>query len=217
MKKFLCLFFSLSLLICLISCDSKQSNTEDFTPIPFEEVKYEYDFEYYRHEHPYVYTDYYAETNYTAEFRYLINYSPWKIFLMDQFEEATGGCAATLINFEIVERNIGVWTFKRNEVIFGDVPYEQFTVTSVLTDTMYNVHLYEVGKEYFITTTNKWNQHFKFVTFSFVRGMHINLTDLTDFTWCRGFITFPDYATREGIIDYFKNLANEYGYKGYKP
>ncbi|MBE6731202.1 MAG: hypothetical protein E7564_05900 [Ruminococcaceae bacterium] len=179
----------------------------------FEDVIYNYDFNHYRIPHPYIDTDYYIiSPSYSQEFLLKARTKAWEFFWEDQYMSATGGCSAELINFEIIERNVGVWTFKRNKVVFGNIPDETFKVISNLTDTKYNVHLYEIGKEYFITTTHNWSDHWNCEAYRFVGGMHINLTDLFDFSWYRGTIIFPDYATKESILNHFKCLAEDYGY-----
>ena len=218
MNKFLRILLLFILLLTFSSCSSYKTDNKEYAPIKKEDVIYKYDFNHYRIPHPYIDTDYYIlSPSYSQDFLLKAETKAWEFFWEDQYKDATGGCAAELLNFEIIERNTGVWTFKRNEVIFGEVPDETFKVTSRLTSTKYNVHLFEVGKEYFITTTHRWSQHFNEETYSFVGGMHINLTDLFDFSWFRGTIIFPDFATKESILDHFKNLAEDYGYKDFTP
>ena len=217
-KPFVSLIISLLLSLSFVSC----GNSAKFTQVKFEDVVYTYDFRYYENYQkippPYKNGCYFIEpASYPQWYLDKAENEAWKFFHEEQYLNATGGCVAELIDYELQDGKICVWTFKLKELVFGDVPDKSFQITQKLSYTEYDVHLYEIGKDYFFTTTYKWDSGSNCKVYSFVKGMHVNLTDLTDFSWYHGKITFPDYATREGIIDYFKNLANEYGYKGYKP
>ncbi|MBE6731203.1 MAG: hypothetical protein E7564_05905 [Ruminococcaceae bacterium] len=212
--KSLLVLFLLFFITILSSC----GHSSNFTSVRFEDVIYEYDLQYYLNYQkippPYFNDSYYLDSvSYPQWYIEKIENQSWKFFHEDQYRNATGGCVAELINYEIRNNTLCVWTFKLKEIVFGDIPQTDFQIIQKLSYTEYDVHLYEVGKDYFFTTTYKWDSNLNCNVFSFVKGMHVNLTDLTDFSWYRGKITFPDYATREGVINYFRELAENYGYK----
>ena len=179
------------------------------------EVEYIYDENYLVNLYPkgdYVDPVQYACISIPLDMLIRIKDTPWDIFHEDVIKDSTGGCVAELLSYSEIDKN-GYWQFRLKESVYGDVPENEFTVIHSLRTSYDTMFEYEVGEEYFVAFDHSYSELFDTERYSVIGGVNICLSKLDESKWYRGYIEFPHGARKIDIINYFKEFAEEYGYK----
>ena len=141
-----------------------------------------------------------------------IKETPWDIFHEDVIKSSKGGCVAELLSYSEIERN-GHWRFKLKETVYGDIPENEFTVIHSLRKSFDTMFEFEVGKEYFIAFDHYYSGLFDAEKYNIVGGVYIPVNELEESKWFRGDIQFSEGTRKVDLVHYFKEFAEEYGYK----
>lgn len=137
-------------------------------------------------------------------------------FYRSVIKNSTAGVVGKFVQY-YVEDSLHTWVFEKENVIYGKVEESEFKIVfygiDPTSENPIKHDTFKEGESYILFLCQDKSIFLEETHYGLMGEVYIPLSDVNSSTWARGEIEFGVFADGNKVIDYYRNLATERGFR----